>query len=120
MGKTLIKIAAVYLVIGVLLGYYMSVAANYVLTGVHAHLNLLGWATLGLTGIIYHVFPDLENNIWAKLHFWLHNIGLPIMMIALALLIAAGMPLYPLVAIGATLTVVGIIAFLINVLLKLK
>ncbi|MFC0562322.1 hypothetical protein [Halalkalibacter alkalisediminis] len=56
MGVTFIKISVVYFVIGVLLGYYMSVAHGSNLTGVHAHINLLGWTSMTLAGIIYTMF----------------------------------------------------------------
>ncbi|OKL37644.1 cytochrome-c oxidase [Domibacillus mangrovi] len=122
MGVKLIKISVVYLVIGVLLGYYMSIAHDYQLTGVHVHINLVGWTALTLIGILYHLFPALVSNGLAKTHFWLHNIGLPIMMIALYLLLAFGEStvLTASVATGATLTVLAIITFAVNVFKNLK
>ena len=83
MGSRLIKISAIYFVIGVSLGLYMSIVHSYVLTSVHVHINLLGWVSLALAGIIYTLFPDLASTKLAKIHFWLHNITLPIMMLGL-------------------------------------
>jgi cbb3-type cytochrome oxidase subunit 1 len=121
MGIRLIKISVVYFAIGVLLGYYMSIAHSYDLKGVHVHINLLGWTALTLSGIIYHLFPNLSSNRLGTAHFWLHNIGLPIMMIALAALILTGnQAVLPGVAIGATLTVLGVLSFVWNVLTNLK
>ena len=77
MGSRLIKISAIYFVIGVSLGLYMSIVHSYVLTSVHVHINLLGWVSLALAGIIYTLFPDLASTKLAKTHFWLHNITLP-------------------------------------------
>lgn len=121
MGIKLIKISTLYFVIGVSIGYYMSVAHNYELTGVHVHINLLGWTALTLAGLIYHTFPNLANSKLAKWHFWLHNIGLPIMMVALASLILTGnTALTAGIATGATLTVLGIYVFAYNVWTNLK
>ncbi|KKB36180.1 cytochrome-c oxidase [Bacillus thermotolerans] len=121
MGIWLIRIGAIYFGIGVLLGYYMSVTHNPALAGVHAHVNLLGWAALMIAGILYYLFPALASNGWAKAHVWLHNIGLPLMMIFLALNLTTGNPAFgPWIAIGATLTVLGILAFVINILANLK
>jgi cbb3-type cytochrome oxidase subunit 1 len=121
MGIRLIKISVVYFAIGILLGYYMSVAHSYDLKGVHVHINLLGWTALTLAGIIYHLFPSLITNKLAKVHFWLHNIGLPIMMISLTVLILTeNQSVLPGVAVGATLTVIGILSFVWNVLSNLK
>lgn len=121
MGIRLIKISVVYFAIGVLLGYYMSVTHSYDLTPVHVHINLLGWTALTLTGIIYHVFPNLSTNKWGTAHFWLHNIGLPIMMVSLAILvITENESILPGIAVGATLTVLGVLSFVVNVLSNLK
>ncbi|KMY55581.1 cytochrome c oxidase [Bacillus sp. FJAT-27231] len=121
MAIRLIKISVVYFAIGVLLGYYMSIVHSYELTGVHVHVNLLGWTALMLAGILYHIFPALAYNGIAKAHFWLHNLGLPIMMISLFLLLSTKSSSYTAgVAIGATLTVLGILLFVINVLKNLK
>ncbi|OCA88946.1 cytochrome-c oxidase [Pseudobacillus wudalianchiensis] len=121
MAIRLIKISAVYFAVGVLLGYYMSVAHSYGFAGVHVHINLLGWTALTLIGILYHLFPALTSNGLAKTHFWLHNLGLPIMMICLFLLIATESQSYTAgIAVGATLTVLGVLAFVLNVLMNLK
>ncbi|MBB6452297.1 cbb3-type cytochrome oxidase subunit 1 [Salirhabdus euzebyi] len=124
MGIRLIKISAVYFLLGVSVGYYMSTAHMYNLTGVHAHLNLLGWTALTLIGLIYVVFPELTNNISAKIHFWLHNIGLPVMMVALFIMLQTGnmdsTPLIAGTATGATLVLVGVLFFVYNILFNLK
>jgi hypothetical protein len=120
MGVKLIKIAVVYFVIGVLLGMYMSMSEKMMLTPVHVHVNLLGWMSLALAGLIYVAFPGAADTTLAKLHFWLHNIGLPVMMIALALLIYGVAWAHIFVAIGGVVTVIAIILFAINVLKNLK
>ncbi|MFC0470918.1 cytochrome-c oxidase [Halalkalibacter kiskunsagensis] len=120
MGVKFIKISVVYFVLGVLLGYYMSVAHAYNLTGVHAHLNLLGWTSLTLAGIIYTLFPKAESSILGKIHFWLHNIGLPLMMIGLFFLLQGNNSLEFLIPIGATLLIIAVILFAINVMKNVK
>lgn len=121
MSVRLIKISVVYLVLGVLLGYYMSTVGNYDLAGVHVHINLLGWTALTLIGILYHSFPALASNGLAKTHFWLHNIGLPVMMGSLfLLLLTENKDLTMGIATGATLTILGLIFFAVNVFKNLR
>lgn len=120
MGIRFIKIAVVYFVIGVLLGWYMSMTEKFTFAPVHTHINLLGWVSLALAGLIYVAFPRAAETTLAKIHFWLHNIGLPIMMIALAFLVTGAEAATPWVAIGSILTVLGIILFVINVLANVK
>ena len=35
----------------------------------HAHLNLIGWSTLGLFGIYYHLVPYAGETLLARIHF---------------------------------------------------
>lgn len=121
MGIKLIKISSVYFVIGVLLGIFMSIAEKFTnFAPVHVHINLLGWTALTLAGLIYTVFPSAAETALAKLHFWLHNIGLPIMMIALAFFVSGSQWATPFIAIGGVLTVLGVILFAINIFRTLK
>ena len=51
--------AAASLVCGVALGLVMGIVHGVHLAPVHAHLNLVGWASLALMGLTYRGFPDL-------------------------------------------------------------
>ena len=121
MGIKFIKVSVVYFAIGVLLGMYMSMEHDYVLKGVHVHINLLGWASLALAGIIYYLFPKAGNHTLAKVHFWGTNIGLPLMMGGLTtLLISSSEQATIFISIGATLVVISTILFAYNVLMNVK
>lgn len=120
MGVRFIKIAVFYFLIGVGFGMYMSMTQDFALRGVHAHVNLLGWASLALAGLIYCLFPKAEKHILGKLHFWGHNIGLPLMMIGLIFVVKGNSSLEPVIAIGGTLTTLSIILFFVNVLINVK
>jgi len=120
MGIRLIQISAVYFVIGVGFGLYMSMAHSYEFVGVHAHVNLLGWLSLAVIGAIYSIYPELAATKLAKTHFWLHNIALPVMMIGLFFLILGQESLVPVVATGGTVMVLAIILFALNVLMNMK
>ncbi len=76
-GRKMVKIAAVYMLIGLLMGLIMGISGNFTLTSVHAHSLLLGWATMALAGIVYIVIPDCGRSRLAKLYFWGHNVERP-------------------------------------------
>ncbi|MED1470321.1 cytochrome-c oxidase [Bacillus salipaludis] len=120
MGIKFIKISVVYFVIGVCIGMYMSMTEKFDFTPVHVHINLLGWMSMALAGLIYVAFPAAAETSLAKVHFWLHNISLPIMMIGLAFLVSGTTAAAPAVATGGTLMVLGIILFAINILKNLR
>lgn len=121
MGIKLIKISVVYFLIGISFGLYMSTLHVFTLATVHVHVNLLGWMSLAIAGIFYILFPKLADTTAAKIHFWLHNIGLPVMMLSIALAILGVSPIFfPLATAGGFLTVIGIFFFGFNVLTNLK
>ncbi len=120
MGIRFLKIAVIYLFVGALLGGYMGAAENFALAPVHAHLALLGWATLALAGVIYHLYPAAALTLLARIHFWLHNLGLPFFMLGLGLVLTGHATATPIVSISAGSVVVGLAAFTANVLMNVK
>ena len=83
-GIRLLQVATVYLLIGLVMGMVMAMTNNFSLTSVHAHISLLGWTTMALAGAVYILTPRCNQSVLAKLHFWGHNVGLPVMMGSLA------------------------------------
>ena len=117
MGMRFLKIAAVYFIIAVCLGLVMGIIHNFAFASVHAHLNLLGWVSMAIFGIIYLLFPTAAETKLAKTHFWLHNIGLPTMQGALFIMILTGNEAFTIVAIiGSLMVVLGVLLFVINIL----
>ncbi|SER24823.1 Cytochrome C and Quinol oxidase polypeptide I [Gracilibacillus ureilyticus] len=116
MAAKFLKIAVVYFVTGVLLGLTMGITQNFSFTSVHAHINLLGWVSLALIGVIYYCYPQAGTTSLAKAHFWLHNLGLPIMQGALFIMLLTGNHSMAGVTIaGSLMLVIGVILFLINI-----
>ncbi|RRJ62569.1 cytochrome-c oxidase [Paenibacillus oralis] len=116
-GIAYIRVSVIYFVIGVLLGMYMSMRHEHELESVHAHVNLLGWASFALAGLIYVLFPEAGESLLSKIQFWTYSVGLPIMMISLAFLELGSEQFEPLVAIGGILVVFSVVLFAANVLL---
>jgi len=50
--------AVLYVLTGVVMGLVMGATGNHTLKGVHVHINLLGWASLGLMGAFYGIAGD--------------------------------------------------------------
>ncbi|MDV2886940.1 cytochrome-c oxidase [Alkalihalophilus pseudofirmus] len=116
MGVRFIKISVVYFVIGTLLGMYMSMTYNFQFTGTHAHVNLLGWTSMTLAGILYVMYPKAGKSMLGKIHFWLHNIGLPIMMVCLFLTVLTGNQTFAsFIGVGGVMVVIAVILFAINI-----
>jgi len=111
----LIKIAAVYLVAGVTMGIVMGITHAFVLAPVHAHINLLGWATLGIMGVVYHAYPAAAETRLAAVHFWIHNAALPVFMVGLGLTLTGHDSFLPVTIAGALAVAIGIVVFAVNI-----
>lgn len=119
-GIRWLKIAVIYFVVGVTLGIFMGATEDFTLKPVHAHMNLLGWATLALAGVIYTLFPRAGESRLGKLHFWLQNISLPVMMVSLAVVLHGNTAVVPLLVAAEFAAFVGVILFAVNVFINVK
>jgi cbb3-type cytochrome oxidase subunit 1 len=107
-------LGALCLILGVSLGIFMGIKEDYQLAPVHAHINLLGWASLALFGVAYRAFPELSASRLAKVHFWLAVPSAPVFPIGIYL---ASMHQIHIVAIIASLLwLAGAVVFFIIVL----
>jgi len=57
-----ITTALLCLLVGEGLGIYMGISQNFTLSPAHAHLNMLGWVTLGAFGLMHRAFPGLATS----------------------------------------------------------
>ena len=82
-AKRFTKMALIYLALGVVMGMVIGSQPQWSerLRFVHIHLNLLGFMTMFIAGVAYHVLPRFNSRPvpWpggVKYHFLLHNTGL--------------------------------------------
>src|SRR3954454_10052825 len=115
MSARLIRIAAIYLVAGVTMGIVMGITHQFVLAPVHAHINLLGWATLAIMGVIYHAYPDAARTRLASAHFWIHVTALPVFMVGLGFALTGHEAFLPVTIAGALGVAIGILLFAVNI-----
>ncbi len=120
-GVTLIKIASVYMMVGLFIGLIMGISGNHAVATVHSHISLVGWTTMAITGLVYIFRPRCAESKLANLYFWLHNIGLPIMVIGLGLQYGYGnAQAEKLSGIGSIIVLLALLVFTINIFKNLK
>ena len=115
-----LRLAVVYLLASVVLGIGMGAREDFTLRSLHTHLALLGWATPALAGLIYHLFPDARAGRLAVAHFWLYQLALPPMLIALGALLLGHPGAIPVLAVSQSVVALGLLAFVANVLLFVR
>jgi len=115
MGWTLIRIALLYMLVGLVMGLIMAMSHDWTLVSVHSHMLLLGWVTMAIAGVVYILEPRCANRKLARVHFWGHNIGLPIMMVSLGFLHYGHSAIEPLVGVGSVIVLVSLVVFVVNV-----
>ena len=117
-SRGFVVMGAVYLVVGIVFGAYMGGSGDHTLAPVHAHINLLGFTLMTVFGIGYRVIPGLAEGTMPKVHFWLHQVGV-LLLLALFLLMTGRVaeatigPAFPVLE-GAVL--LGAVLWLVNVL----
>jgi hypothetical protein len=119
-GIVWLKLSVVYLIVGIGIGIGMGASQNFTLRPVHAHVNLLGWTTMALAGLIYSVFPKAGESVLARVHFWLMNLALPVMMTGLGLVLFGHTAVVPALVVGEFAAAAGIAAFAANLFINLK
>jgi hypothetical protein len=104
--------AAVLLVIaGMLWGIVMGISEDHSTMPAHAHLNLLGWVSLFLFGIYYHLHPTIDRNRLATLQVWIWIAGTIIMTIGVGLVHSGHEIGDPIAAVSSLLVLADMLLF---------
>ena len=119
--RLFIKSSLAWLGCGVILGVAMAAHPLWIIyRPAHVHMNLLGFVTMMIFGVGYHVLPRVAGAPlrWPRLgmvHWWLANIGLASMASGFFLL-----PSFPLagrvtLVIGGSAAASGAFCFIVNI-----
>ena len=120
--KALLKASLGWLGAGVSLGVAMAIHPPWtVYRTAHLHMNLLGFVTMMIFGVAYHVIPrftghPLHSRRLAVAQWWLANAGLALFVIGLIMLppTAFGPVARSIVAAGGVLSAVAAYIFVYN------
>ena len=81
-----IRASLVWLAVGIVIGVAMAFwpARHIVYRPAHAHANLLGFVSMFIFGVAYHVLPrfigrPLPSERMAVWHLWIANLGLALL-----------------------------------------
>ena len=116
-----IRASLAWLALGITLGLCMAVHPAWIIyRPAHVHMNLVGFVTMMIFGVAYHVIPRFSGNPLRSprlpgYHWWISNAGLAGMVTGFALQPHAGMHGTGLLVAGGVLETLGAWLFVYNI-----
>lgn len=105
--------AVICVISGMGLGIFMGASGDHSYADTHAHLNLVGWATLALFAIYYELTPRAARTQLARVHYAVATLGVVILVPGIAIVTHGGTEL--LSSVGSVLTLSSMLIFLYTV-----
>jgi hypothetical protein len=112
--------AVVYFCIGVALGVMMGATGDHSLAPLHAHINLLGWVSMSLFGLIGAAYPATTQGPIATAQFWIHNLGLPVLLVSLGARLKGHDAVDPILGVASIVVGIGVLLFAYGVIASLR
>ena len=102
--------AVLYGLFGMVMGEVMASSGDHSLMPVHAHINVLGWVSLALFGIVYKVWNIPTGKLaWAQ--FGLFNVGIVVQAVGVTLILQGNVAAGPIAGIGSAFLIVAMLLF---------
>jgi nitric oxide reductase large subunit len=105
LDRTYILVGLAWVVLGMIFGAWLGASDHLNYANSHAHLNLLGFVTSVLFGLLLWAYPGLRENRLAMWQFVIYEIGV-VVLVAGKVLVDGGTDT-PLLAVGSIITIVG-------------
>jgi len=107
-----LRTAVIYVLAGMALGIFMALSDDHSQLPTHAHMNLLGWASMALYAVVYRVWPEAARSPLAAWHFWIANLGTLLVVVGVAGIMAGHEESFgPVAGVGAVLSLIGMLLF---------
>lgn len=115
-----LRLAGIYLLVGMTMGIAMGATERFALAPAHAHVNLLGWVTLAVAAVVFALWPQASTTRLAQTFFWLYNLALPPTMIGLSFVLLGHAQWMPVVVVGQLALYAAAIIFVANLFLHVR
>ncbi len=110
-----LQLGVLFALAGMGLGVWMGASGNFVLAPVHAHINLLGWVSMLLYGLIYRAIPGAGRGVLPVVHFWLSLASVVLMIPTLTLTLLGKSEVGPLLGVASVGLLASMLLFAIIV-----
>jgi uncharacterized membrane protein YczE len=103
--------AVLFVLVGMGWGIQMAISGDHSAFPAHAHLNLLGWVSLFLFGIFYHLHPSLDESRAAVVQVWIWITGTAILAVGVGLVHTGHASAEPIAAVGSFIVLAAMLVF---------
>ncbi|MBX3596360.1 MAG: hypothetical protein KF874_02210 [Rhizobiaceae bacterium] len=104
-------VAVLLVLIGMLWGIQMAISQDHAAMPAHAHLNLLGWVSLFLFGLFYHLHPEVDRSRAARVQAYVWIFGTVILTIGVGMVHTGRAGGDPIAGIGSIIVVLAMVQF---------
>jgi len=108
------RLAMCWILVGIALGIVMAATHDHTLFPAHAHINLLGWVTMGIFAFFYRLWPAAAATKLAKIQFWIYAPAHFVQMVTLTMLLRGSAAIEPVLAIASMVVGVAFLMFVVN------
>ena len=110
-SKRFLLCAIGYVVLGMLLGIHMGAQQDFKLVPLHAHMNLVGWASMALFAYFYNAVPAAAEGKPAQAQFWIAQAGMLLLIVGLYMVLNENPQGEPILIVGEILTALSMLIF---------
>jgi len=103
--------AVLFVIAGMVWGIVMAISDDHSAMPAHAHLNLLGWVSLFLFGIFYHLHPAVDRSRTAAVQVWIWIGSTVILTVGVALVHSGHAIGDPIAAVGSIFVLADMMLF---------
>jgi hypothetical protein len=103
--------AVVFVIAGMIWGIAMAISDDHSTFPAHAHLNLVGFVSLFLFGIFYHLHPAIDRSRIALAQVWIWVVGTVVMTIGVGLVHSGHDGGEPIAGVGSLVILADMILF---------
>ena len=114
-SNNFLRLGVLAALVGMSLGAWMGATENFTLMPVHAHINLLGFASMVLFGLFYRSFPEAARGRLPMAHFVLAVLGFLVMVPSLTMLLLGNPAVGPVLGIASVVLVLSMLLFVVIV-----
>jgi peptidoglycan/LPS O-acetylase OafA/YrhL len=105
LDRNFILLGLAWVIVGMIFGAWLGASNHLNYGNSHAHINLLGFVTSILFGLLHHAYPALRTSRIAVAQFAVYEVGVALLVIGKVLVDGGQQTLF--LEVGSLVTIIG-------------